>query len=108
MKRHGLKALVEWAVNVEADEFANGDTHRFDPALDVKIKQDDFGWYILPMALEIGRLAEWRIIEAQMRQPRFQAEEGNNGEGSTKNDCERRTGGELFCMAERQTKDRSI
>ena len=34
MKRHGLKALVEWtprAGNREADELANGVTNRFKP-----------------------------------------------------------------------------
>ena len=61
MKRHGLKALVEWtprAGNREADELANGITNRFKPEYEVKINPEELQWYVLPKALEIGAQAE--------------------------------------------------
>ena len=61
MKRHGLKALVEWtprAGNKEADELANGVTNRFKPECEVKINPEELQWYVLPKALEIGAQAE--------------------------------------------------
>ena len=68
MKRHRLKANVEWApreANKEADELANGDVHQFSPALEVKIRAEELDWYILPKALEIGAKAEEAHLKAK-------------------------------------------
>ena len=67
MKRHKLKANVEWApreANKEADELANGDVHQFSPALEVKTRAEELDWYILPKVLEIGTRAEETHLRA--------------------------------------------
>ena len=61
MKRHRLKALVEWTpreANREADELANGVVHRFAPSLEVKIQPEQLSWYVLPEMLDVGAKAE--------------------------------------------------
>ena len=68
MKRHKLKANVEWApreANKEADELANGDVHQFSPALEVKMWAEELDWYILPKVLEIGARAEEAHLRAK-------------------------------------------
>ena len=56
-----VKAVVEWAprtANHEADELANGDTTRFDPAKRINFKASDLQWDILPEVLSRGREME--------------------------------------------------
>ena len=61
LKRMSAKASVEWAprtANYEADSFANGETHGFDPSRRIEVDVDSLRWEILPDALRMGRQME--------------------------------------------------
>ena len=61
MKRHGLKALVEWTpreANREADELAKGVVHGFALSLEVKIQPKQLSWHVLLEMLDVGAKAE--------------------------------------------------
>ena len=55
------KAVVDWAprsTNYEADELANGNTGRFDPAKRIVFKASEVWWDVLPENLQKGREME--------------------------------------------------
>ena len=86
-KRRGLRTIVEWTSregNKEADELANGITQRFRPELEVKLKEEELEWYILPRALEIGAQAE----NEHQRGERFRIGRRSRGRGGQTNVCE--------------------
>ena len=61
LKRMGIKAVVDWAprtANYEADELANGNTSRCDPAKRIVFKASEVWWDVLPEALQKGREME--------------------------------------------------
>ena len=61
LKRMSIKAVVDWAprtANYEADELANGNTSRFDPAKRITFEESKVLWDILPEALQKGREME--------------------------------------------------
>ena len=58
---NGDQAVVDWAprsTNYEADELANGNTGRFDPAKRIVFKASEVWWDVLPEALQKGREME--------------------------------------------------
>ena len=61
LKRMGIKAVVDWAprtANYDADELANGNTSRCDPAKRIVFKASEVWWDVLPEALQKGREME--------------------------------------------------
>ena len=61
LKRMGIKAVVDLAprsADNEADELANGNSGRFDPAKRVVFKASEVWWDVLPEALQKGREME--------------------------------------------------
>ena len=89
MKRHRLKALVEWTpreANREADELANGVVHRFAPSLEVKIQPEQLSRYVLPEMLDVGAKVEEAHRRAVER-ARFRTGLKGRRRGSQKRGC---------------------
>ena len=90
LKRMSIKAVVDWAprtANYEADELANGNTSRFDPAKRITFEESEVRWDILPEALQEGREMESERQRALAGGPVAQTEHARSESESWRTDC---------------------